>query len=129
MLGFAGATFSDLSQEEYAMQVQSALRMSVAVLILFLPFCMIAKDPEFSGSLQRVTHVAISILLSDGALVDARIPAKGDLSADAIVSRYTLADQVQVTRKSNLALKSLRLLRHPSEQERTQVIASLTWRR
>jgi hypothetical protein len=57
------------------MQSQSALRVSVAVLILLLPFGVVAKDPEFSGSLQRVTRESISILRPDGTLVDARIPA------------------------------------------------------
>src|SRR5262245_37080062 len=100
-----------------------------AVLIFALPFAVVAKDAEFSGSLQRVTHESISILRTDGTLVDARLPATGDLSAGTIVARYNLADEVQITRKPNLELKSLRLLRHPSTQALAMVISSLAWRR
>src|SRR5262249_40756919 len=82
---------------------------------------VVAKDAEFSGSLQRVTRESISILRTDGTLVDARLPATGDLSAGTIVARYNLADEVQITRKSNLELKSLRLLRRPSTQQLARV--------
>jgi len=76
-----------------------------------------------------VTRDSITILRTDGTLVDARIPATGDLAAETIATRYNLADQVQLTRKPNLELKSLRRLWQASESELAEVVASLAWRR
>jgi len=58
-----------------------------------MPF---ADSLQFSGSLEAVTHHTLSIRLSDGRIVDARIPEDGELSAQNLFSKYRLGDLVQI---------------------------------
>lgn len=111
------------------MPFRRAVPVPLAVLAVLLPLAMAAKDREFTGLLQRITNDSITILRSDGTLLDAGLPKAGDLSAARIIARYNFADQVQLTRKANQELKSLSLLRHPSKEESEQVMDSIAWRK
>jgi hypothetical protein len=51
---------------------------------------------QFSGSLEVVTHHTVSILLSDGRIVDARIPDAGELSAQSLFGKYRMGDLVEI---------------------------------
>lgn len=85
-----------------------------------------AADPVYAGSLQRVTKESLTLRLDDGTLVDAKLPNKGDLTAGVIAARYHLADQLQITCKSDMELKQVRFLRAASQEEQEEVIASIS---
>jgi hypothetical protein len=65
--------------------------------ILLVPCGAHAADLVFSGALQRVTSATMIVRLDDGATVETRLPKSRLLTAAAIVTRYKLADRVQIT--------------------------------
>jgi hypothetical protein len=103
--------------------------LGVVLAAVALPGRVRGADLVFSGAVQRVTHESLTIRLADGSLVDTRIPPKGDLAAETIVTKYKLAEQVQIDCKPNLELKKLLFLRPASPEELAQVVTSLSWRR
>jgi hypothetical protein len=119
-----------------------ALVVSVApLLLLFQPCGGLAADLIFSGGLQRVGQESISVRLADGRLIDARVPNRSGLAPWTIASHYSIGDQVQITcqqiepvweeaasRYQYLELAKLRLLRPPSAEELSQILATRPWR-
>src|SRR5215471_3062003 len=106
--------------------------------ILLVPCGAHAADLVFSGSLQRVTSATLIVRLDDGATVDTRLPKSRGLTAAAIVTRYKLADRVQIKCKAvnaqylgdpSFELKQLQYLRPASAVELKQIITSISWRR
>lgn len=106
-------------------------RYCAMLLLLSVPAA--ASDRRFSGSLERVTRASVTIRLADGLDVDAVLPA-------AIAVPYHLADQVEIACAPartvydapaglhyHWQVKSLRLLRPASPQERAAMIESLSW--
>jgi hypothetical protein len=92
-----------------------------------------ARDFIVAGRLEGVTHTSISIRLADGRAVDAVLPA-------GIAVPYSAADQVEITCTPtktvydaqaalhlHLRMKSLRLVRTATPQERAEVMALLSW--
>jgi hypothetical protein len=100
------------------------------------------SEVTFSGELQRVTAVSISVRLADGRIIEARDAAThGDLSPATLARLYTIGDRVEITcapiggsyaallgRRLDLELKKLKLIRNPSREERTHALASKAWR-
>jgi hypothetical protein len=102
---------------------------------------------EFSGSLEAVTHHTVSIRLSDGRIVDARIPEDGELSAQNLFPKFRMGDLVQIKGlpmkparddpdtvfpfrdeetgvERNLELEQIRFLRKPSSAELADALGS-----
>jgi len=71
----------------------------VALAWALLTQALPAAGLTFTGNLRFVSTSAITIRLSNGVVVVARLPAKGDLTAAKIAAQYKFADQVQVTFK------------------------------
>jgi hypothetical protein len=105
------------------------------VLLAALSLPVSAADRVFTGSLERVRHASISIRMADGLVVDAVLPG-------GIAVSYNVADQVEITctpaktvydaqagRHYHLQLKSLRLVRTASPEERAETIELLSWQR
>jgi hypothetical protein len=104
-------------------------------LLLTLSLPASAADRIFTGSLERVGPSSISILMPDGLRVDA-------VKLTGIPVPYQLADQVELTCTSaktvydataglhdHLQLKSIRLVRTATPEERAAMTDSLSWRR
>ncbi len=104
------------------------------------PGAALAADLVFVGNLRFVTAEFLTVRLDDGIVIDAKLPKHGDLTAATITAQYRLADRVQITCKSIqavhdkvedryhfLELQKLLLLRPPSPEEVTKVIASVSW--
>ena len=79
--------------------------------------------------------------LSNGIVIDARLPKTGDLAAEKISEQYKLADQVQIACKNIrsvwdepfkryhlLELTRIQFVRAASDEEKAQVSASLSWK-
>ncbi len=107
---------------------------------LFLPGSVFAADLVFVGNLRFVTPESLTVRLDDGIVIDAKLPKSGDLRAGTITAEYRLADRVQITcrhiqavhdlvldRYHSLELQKLQLLRPPSPEDVTKVVASLSW--
>lgn len=97
--------------------------------ILLMPCGAFAADLVFSGNLQRLTLVSMTVRLDDGGLVDARLPKSGLLAAGTIIGGFELADRVQIACTSSFELKKLQYLRPGSADELSQVVTSISWRR
>ena len=100
-------------------------------LLLSLPLA--AADFTLAGRLERLTRTSLSIRMPDGRAVDALLPP-------AIAVPYGPADQVEITCAPSkpvydalaglhiqLLVKSLRLVRTATPQERAEVMALLSW--
>jgi hypothetical protein len=116
------------------------LAIALSVFIVGLPAseCR-AADLTFTGNLRFVTKTFIHLRLSDGRVIDAKLPKTGPLAADAIAAQYKLADQVQITVKTIsgepdptvdmshvLELKQIHIVRAPTPDEVLQVNVSLS---
>lgn len=112
----------------------------VLLAALFLPGSVCAADLFFVGNLRFVTAEFLTVRLDDGIVIDAKLPKRDDLTAATITAQYRLADRVQITckriqavhdtvldRYHSLELQTLQLLRPPSPEEVTKVIASISW--
>jgi len=96
----------------------------------------------FSGQIERVTNSTISVLLSDGRIIESRITAShGELSPGSLAKHYVVGDRVEITctkipglydsqigRRLFLDLRKLRPLQEPSDEERSRALASKAWR-
>jgi hypothetical protein len=96
----------------------------------------------FSGELQEVTTVSISVRLTDDRIIEARnTAAAGDLYSRTLAQAYTVGDQVEITctpisgvyypvigHDLVLDLEKLRFLRKPSDEERAKALTSRAWR-
>ena len=102
---------------------------------LFLAFSLTlgAADFVLAGRLEVATPTSISIRMADGRAVDAVLPA-------GIAVPYSAADQVEVTcipikpvydakagLHYHLRVKSVRRVRTATPEERTEVMALLSW--
>ena len=103
------------------------------VLLVVVSLPLSARDFVLAGRLEGVTHTSISIRMADGRAVDAVLPAR-------IAVPYSAADQVEITCTPtntvydaqaalhfHLLMKSLRLVRTATPQERAEVMALLSW--
>jgi hypothetical protein len=108
--------------------------------LLCLPLGALAAGPTFTGGLRFVSPGAITVRLSDGVVIDARLSQKGELTAERISAQFKLADRVQITcrniqggwdesvkRYHSLELTRIQFIRAPSAEEVAQVVASLSW--
>ena len=114
----------------------------LAAFVLFAPSCLLfGAGLTLSGSLEEVTSGAISIKLSDGRRVNAKLAKTGQISAAAIAARYHLADQVEATLKSTKPyydtqegcwlfpkLVQLRFLRSAFPEELSSFLTPRPWR-
>ena len=102
-------------------------------LLVVVSLPLSARDFVLAGRLEGVTHTSISIRMADGRAVDAVLPA-------GIAVPYSAADQVEITCTPaktvydaqaalhfHLLMKSLRLVRTATPQERAEVMALLSW--
>jgi len=115
--------------------------IQLSLVFLFPPIVAMAAGPTFTGSLRFVSPTTITVRLSDGVVIDARLPKTGDLTAEKISTQYKLADQVQIACKGiqggwddsvkryhSLELTRIQFIRAPSAEEVAQVVASLSWK-
>jgi hypothetical protein len=85
---------------------------------------------------------SITVLLSDGRLIDVKLPADATLSGSALAAKFTFGDQVTITCKSispvrdqaanlthSLELQTIRFLRHADPKEASRASQSPNWRR
>jgi hypothetical protein len=102
-----------------------------------------ASDLTFTGNLRFVSAGTITVRLSNGIVIDARLPTMatpGELAAERISARYKFADRVQIAcrairsvwdapaaRYHSLELTGIHFVRAPSAEETAQVNASLSW--
>jgi hypothetical protein len=93
--------------------------------VVLLPCASFAADLVFSGALQQVDEKSLTIRVAKGVFADAQLPPTGKLAAKEIAAHYNLADQVQITLKSNLELKKIVLLRAASADELAVVVSTL----
>jgi hypothetical protein len=102
-------------------------------LLVVVSLPLSARDFVLAGRLEGVRHTSISIRMADGRAVDAVLPA-------GIAVPYSAADQVEITCTPvktvydaqaalhfHLLMKSLRLVRTATPQERAEVMALLSW--
>jgi len=114
---------------------------SLLGIILLVPLWP-ATAAFFTGSLERVTDQSVTVLLSDGRLIDARLPDDESLSSRVLVAKLVFGDQVTIDCISippfwdeaanpplSLGLRTLRFLRRGKPGEMTQAIQSPDWRR
>jgi hypothetical protein len=107
-------------------------RYCALLVVVSLPLS--AKDFVLAGRLEGLTHTSISIRMAGGRAVDAVLPA-------GIAVPYSAADEVEITCTPtkaiydaqaglhfHLLMKSLRLVRIATPQERAEVMALLSWR-
>jgi hypothetical protein len=103
------------------------------VLLVALPLFLSASDLVFTGGLQRVGHGSITIRMADGLVVDSILPA-------GIAVPFNVADQVEITctpsntvydaqaqLHNHLRLKSVRLMRTATPEERAEMEGWLSW--
>jgi len=108
--------------------------------VLLLPIRAAGADLTFTGNLRFVSATTITVRLSNGIVIDARLPKTGELAVEKISVQYKFADQVQIACKNIRAVwdQSVRLyhllelthihfVRAPSEEEAALVSASLSW--
>ncbi len=106
-------------------------RLCPLFLLLSLP--LTAADVILAGRLEIVTRASISLRMADGRIVDAVLPA-------GIAALYSAADQLEMTcapakivydaqtgLHDHLLVKSLRLVRTATPQERAEVMTLLSW--
>jgi hypothetical protein len=111
-----------------------------AALLLLLPGAP-AADLTFTGNLRFVSAGTITVRLSNGIVIDARLPKTGELGAEKIAAQYKLADQVQIACKNissvwdqavrryhSLELTRIHFVRAATAEEIDQVSASLSWK-
>jgi hypothetical protein len=115
----------------------------VLLAVLLVPNnTILAADPLFRGNLLAVTPGSISVKLSDGMVIDVRLPNTANLTAGFISAQFKLADQVEITCKRTeafldakvdryyaLELRQIRFLHSPSPDEWAKSVASLSWHR
>ena len=117
--------------------------MSRAVFLLaavLLAISAPAADLTFTGSLRFVAESTITLRLSNGIVIDGRLPGAGEITASKIVAQYKFADQVEtsfrnirpvwdesVQRYHQLELKHIRFVRAATPEESALVATSLTW--
>ena len=107
---------------------------------MLTPTHAFAADLSFTGNLRAVSTGAITLRLSDGIVIDARLPQANELSAPTIAAKYKFADQVQISCKRIkvvwdpsvrcfhlLELTRIDFVREASRNESAQVRASLSW--
>jgi hypothetical protein len=112
--------------------------LPVALILLSAPAA--AADLTFTGSLRFVSASNITVRLSNGIVIDARLPKTGEFTAEKIPAQYKFADQVQIACKNiqsawddpvkryhSLELTRIHFLRAPTTEEAAQVSASLSW--
>ncbi len=76
------------------------MRLPFALLIAILPMSAIAADLSFSGTMERVGEETITIRLSDGRAIYAKLPSLGSLSAGKINAQYHVGDHVEISCKA-----------------------------
>jgi hypothetical protein len=117
--------------------------MSRAVFLLaavLLAISAAAADQTFTGSLRFVAGSTITLRLSNGIVIDGRLPSTGEVTASKIVAQFKPADQVEtlfrdirpvwdesVQRYHQLELKHIRFLRAATPDETALVASSLSW--
>jgi hypothetical protein len=119
--------------------VPARIRCFATLLFLLHLARLFAADAVFSGGLEELTQERLTVRLTDGKRITARLPRKGDLSAAAIARWYQVADQVQMTCKRSGAfvkdgdylawdLEQLRFLRTATPEERSSATTRRPWR-
>ena len=96
----------------------------------------------FSGELQRVTDLSISVRLTDGRIIEARdTTTRGELAPRSLAKRYAVGDLVKIDcvriggvygpligRRLYLELKKLQFIRGPTSEEESKALTSRAWR-
>jgi hypothetical protein len=112
----------------------------LSIALLLLPLSAPAAELTFTGNLRFVAPGTITIRLSNGIVIDARLPGTGELAGEKIAAKYQFADQVQIAGKNirtvwddpvqryhQLELTNIHFVRAPFAEETAQVMASLSW--
>ena len=115
-------------------------RLLLPVTLLLLPVYTRAANLTFTGNLRFVSNTTITVRLSNGIVIAARLPVAGELAGEKIAGKYKFADQVQVACKNIrsawdipvsryhlLELTSIHFVRTASAEETAQIVASLSW--
>lgn len=101
-----------------------------------------SSELTFSGEIQQVTPVSVSVRLPDARIIDARnVATAGELSPEKLAASFSIGDRVEIScasipgvyeerfaRVFLLELKGIRLLRRPTAAEAAKSLASPAWR-
>jgi hypothetical protein len=115
---------------------------SVSLLtVVFLALPGAAKDPVYTGELQKVTQHFITIRLADHRLIDALLPKSPDLQAAALAARFHVGDPVEMAWRiipavwmpteqtyAMTGMTSLRRLHASSAEDLARALSSHAWR-
>src|SRR5262249_47188589 len=118
-----------------------ALLLLVLLASLFLTTVSQAADNIVVGNVASVSTGTISVRLSDGRVLDVRLPKSGDLAAKAIASNYKLGEKVEITYRNIdryldkttdnylfVELKKIRSVSPASPEDVAKVLAVLSWK-
>ena len=84
-----------------------------------------AADLTFTGNLRFVSASTLTVRLSNGIIIDARLPKAGELAASSIAAQYKFADQVRIACKHISAVWDKSVTRmHTLELTRMDLIRS-----
>jgi hypothetical protein len=108
---------------------------------LFITAVSQAADNVVVGNLALVSTGSISVRLSDGRVMDVRLPKSGDLAAKAIAMNYKLGEKIEITCRNIdryvdkstesfvfVELKKIRSIAPASPEEMANVLAVLSWK-
>jgi hypothetical protein len=100
-----------------------------------------AARETVSGSLERVTHQVVTILRSDGAVMDTVLPADGKVRADVLTAKFKVGDIVEISYREitpvfheevpilqRFELERITLRHAPSRSEYASGLRSPAWR-
>jgi hypothetical protein len=122
--------------------MRRGLFLGVASLLLMVCATEARSDVTFSGSLERVTSVSISIRLDDGRIIEAKDSGtRRDLVPGTLAERYGVGDRVEIScsaikgvfepllgRRLYLEVTRLKSLREGSPEERADALSCKAWR-
>jgi len=115
--------------------------VALTALLVLQPAPGFAEVVSFSGGLERVGDGSVSIRLADRRIIDALLPKTPGLDAAALVARYRMDDQVEITcqpippvweqstaRYQSLEMTAIRLIQRPSPEELAKLLAGVPFR-
>lgn len=123
-----------------ARRVSGLLSLAIALLVLRAALAL-ATASSFTGYLERVGNGSLSIRLADRRIIDAMLPDTPTLDADAILARYKMGDQVEITcqsippvweqatsRYQSLEVTGMRLIQRPSPAQLANLLGGVPFR-
>lgn len=125
------------------MRVDRSVTFAALIVMTGAPCCaQPGMETSFSGSVMRLMDQSLTVQLSDGRLVDAKLPANPKLSASELVRKLQFGDQVDIECKRipmfrdeatnlprTLEVEKLRRTRAGKAKEIEAALRSPDWRR